>query len=292
MALLVEKRNWASPKGLIAGIGLLSLAGCGVAEVDAIRTLEPQGGNFNKALAREYRELVLFEADEMFDWISAARYAEKGLAADAGQTVDPFMLADFNLPADMIDEMTTARADLMSVFAAGAKNIVPAAAADAQGKFDCWVEQQEENHQPGDIKACRDAFYAALGIIKAELEPKPATAPAPQATAPKSFTVLFDFDKFDLSTEAQNVVISAISAAKEWAQRVFIVGHTDTAGDATYNMSLSQKRAATVEKAFTDSGVPATTLEASGVGEKDLAVPTADGVADKANRRVTISIGH
>ncbi len=173
-------------KKIAATAVLVGLAGCGVGDVDAIRTVQPSGTPFSNALAREYQELARFEADEMYDWQSAITYARKGLAAAESDTVMPFELADWRLPAEKIDEMTQARADLMVLLNASARSKVPAAAADAQGKFDCWVEQQTENHQVQDIAACRTAFYAALDIMRAKMAPPP--APTAETAAPQPLT--------------------------------------------------------------------------------------------------------
>ncbi|MCR9176342.1 MAG: OmpA family protein [Alphaproteobacteria bacterium] len=279
-------------KTMVVGCGLLGLAGCGFGDVETIRTLQPTGNSFDTALSREYQELALFEADEMYDWVSATRYAERGLAAAGGQAVMPFDLANFDLPDGMIPEMTKARADLMTMLDSAAPTKIPAAAADAQGKFDCWVEQQEENHQPKDIAACRDAFYAAMMIIKAEMTPKPAPKPEPKPVSllPKLFTILFGFDQDTLTPEGLEEVGKAIASAEDHETPVMIVGHTDTAGPAAYNLSLSDRRARTVAKAMEDAGVPDVRVMVQGVGEDDLAVPTADGVPNHANRRVTITI--
>ena len=279
-------------KTMVVGCGLLGLAGCGFGDVETIRTVQPTGNSFDTALSREYQELALFEADEMYDWVSATRYAERGLAAAGGQAVMPSDLANFDLPDGMIPEMTKARADLMTMLDSAAPTKIPAAAADAQGKFDCWVEQQEENHQPKDIAACRDAFYAAMMIIKAEMTPKPAPKPEPKPVSllPKLFTILFGFDQDTLTPEGLEEVGKAIASAEDHETPVMIVGHTDTAGPAAYNLSLSDRRARTVAKAMEDAGVPDVRVMVQGVGEDDLAVPTADGVPNHANRRVTITI--
>ena len=281
--------NW---KTMAAGCGLLGLAGCGIGDVETIRTVQPSGSLFDTALSREYQELALFEADEMYDWISATRYAERGLAAAGGQAVMPFELANFDLPDGMIPEMTKARADLMRALDSSARTKVPAAAADAQGKFDCWVEQQEENHQPKDIAACKDAFYAAMRIIKAELAPKPEPKPEPKPVSllPKFFTILFGFDQDSLTPESAEDVRAAIAAAKDHETPVLIVGHTDTAGPAAYNLPLSDRRAKTVAQAMEDAGVPDVRVMVKAVGEDQLAVETPDGVPNQANRRVTITI--
>ena len=284
-------------KQVAAAAALVGLAGCGVAEVDAVRTVEPAGTDFSNALTREYQELARFEADEMYDWPSAVLYARKGLAAAGSEIVLPFELADWNLPDDKVEEMTAARAELLSLLNASARTKVPAAAADAQGKFDCWVEQQTENHQPEDIAACRTAFYAALEILRAEMEPPRAPAPAPQPAAaptpppaPKSFIVYFDFDSAAFDEAAQNTVIEAVAAAQQYDTPVVIVGHTDTAGPADYNMTLSRKRAETVAAAFSAAGVPNVRIVTRAVGEADLAQPTGDNVRDPQNRRVTVDI--
>jgi len=278
-------------KKLAAAAGLMALAGCGVADVDAVRTVEPAGTDFNNALTREYQELARFEADEMYDWPSAVLYARKGLAAARSDVVQPFELADWNLPSEHVGEMTGARAELLGLLNASARTKVPAAAADAQGKFDCWVEQQTENHQPNDIAACRTAFYAALDIIKAEMAPAPAPTPAavPPA-APKSHTVYFDFDSFAFTVNAQNRLIRAIAAALQYDTPVVIVGHTDTSGSSAYNMELSRKRAEAVKTAFEKSGVADVRIVTRGVGEQDLLEQTPDGTRNPFNRRVTITI--
>jgi OOP family OmpA-OmpF porin len=218
-------------------------------------------------------------------------YAQKGLAAARSEIVLPFELKDWGLPANKVDEMTEARATMMALLNQSARTKVPAAAADAQGKFDCWVEQQTENHQPNDIAACRTAFYAALDIIKAEMAPPaPAAAPAPQAEpAPTTFTVYFPLNSTEFTVATQNVLIKAIQAARQTGSAVLIVGHTDTTGSAGYNMALSVKRADAVKAAFERSGVSDVRIRASGVGETDLAEPTADNVENGFNRRVTIT---
>ena len=49
-------------------------------------------------------------------------------------------------------------------------------------------------------------------------------------------------------------------------------------------------RAENVKKALVERGIAPERISARGVGEKDLAVPTADEKRLRANRRVTITI--
>ena len=78
--------------------------------------------------------------------------------------------------------------------------------------------------------------------------------------------------------------------AESAAQRVSVLGHTDRAGPADYNLELSEERAANVEAALIDQGIPAAAIVREAFGERRPAVETADGVAMRANRRANIEI--
>ena len=161
-----------------------ALAAC-ASDIQRVRTAEGTGSPFTRALTSEYRDLSAFEADEMYDWSDAQHFARKGLLAAEGEVVQPEDLGNWDLPEDRVEEMTAARAKLVGLLDAGARDRVAEAAARAQARYDCWVEQQEENHQPDHISACRDQFFAAL----AELETA-APAPAqPAAVQPETYVV-------------------------------------------------------------------------------------------------------
>lgn len=66
---------------------------------------------------------------------------------------------------------------------------------------------------------------------------------------------------------------------------VVINGYTDTAGDESYNLDLSQRRANTVKALMIDAGVPEGQITAVGMGE-DATYDT-----DEQNRRVEIVLG-
>jgi outer membrane protein OmpA-like peptidoglycan-associated protein len=103
--------------------------------------------------------------------------------------------------------------------------------------------------------------------------------------------VYFPFDQYILTPEAQAVVQQAADYAKGGnASKIVVVGHTDTSGSDKYNQKLSERRAKAVADGLVSLGVPATTLSVDWKGEKDLAVPTKDGVKEPLNRRSTVSI--
>lgn len=266
-------------------LSVFLLAGCVSGyDIDRARMVEPGEGvtPFNAALTQEYRDLMIFEADEMFDWIDAQNYALKALAAASGESLMPEELANWHLPADKIDEMSAARADLLDALNGGGRVRAPNEAAHAQAMFDCWVEQQEENHQPEHIAACRDDFYAALEALKAALAPAAAAGPA-------TFVIYFDFDSSDLRVDASDTLKSVLSIAQTRGLIDFsLTGHADRAGPADYNETLSLRRAEAVREALVAKGILSQNVSLAARGESQPAVPTDDGVRDQRNRRVEI----
>jgi OmpA-OmpF porin, OOP family len=124
--------------------------------------------------------------------------------------------------------------------------------------------------------------------------PAPPPIEAAGATVPvaRVFTVYFDTDSAVLSPSAREVVEQAAAAARQDpTMRISVTGHTDTVGTAKYNLGLSDRRAASVRSALIADNAPAGEIEATGVGETDLAVPTAQGVNEPRNRRVVIKTG-
>lgn len=266
---------------------LVLLTGCVGQDIEAMRNAEPTGSAFTRALAEEYRQITIFEADEMYDWRDAGYFARKGLRAAGGEVVEPEELANWNLPSDKMDELTSARTRLVDLLNAGAREKVPAEAAHAQGRFDCWIEQQEENHQPDHIAACRDEFYAALAALEDAMKPA-AAAPAPPAAVPEQYVVFFAFDSAILTAEAETVIDDAVAAGA--GAEFSVTGHTDRAGSEEYNDRLSIRRAEAVRDALVARGVGEGNISLAGRGESEPAVATPDGVAEQANRRVVIII--
>jgi OOP family OmpA-OmpF porin len=263
-----------------------ALAAC-ASDIQRVRTAEGTGSPFTRALTSEYRDLSAFEADEMYDWPDAQHFARKGLLAAEGEVVQPEDLGNWDLPEDRVEELTAARAKLVGLLDAGARDRVAEAAARAQARFDCWVEQQEENHQADHITACRDQFFAAL----AELETA-APAPAqPAAVQPETYVVYFDFDKSNIKPEAAQILDRAIADAKDGGTpSISVTGHADRSGSEDYNLGLSLRRSDAVREYLINGGVTADQITVSGRGEAEPAVPTADGVQEPRNRRVEIIV--
>jgi outer membrane protein OmpA-like peptidoglycan-associated protein len=120
--------------------------------------------------------------------------------------------------------------------------------------------------------------------------PAPAPAPAPKAAAvQKQFLVFFDFNKSDITPEANKVITQAAAAAKQGnAASISLTGHADRSGSDKYNQALSLKRANAVKDQLVKQGIPANQISVVGKGESEPLVATPDGVREPQNRRVEI----
>jgi len=158
----------------------------------------------------------------------------------------------------------------------------------------------------GDVKAPYQAHSVLVGFTYKFGAPAPmaapmaapvaapAPAPAPaakpmQAVIAKSYLVFFDFDKSDITPEAQKIINQAAANAKASnATSIQLTGHTDAAGSEKYNMALSLRRANAVKAALVKLGIPENEISVVGKGKSDPLVPTKDGVREPQNRRVQI----
>jgi outer membrane protein OmpA-like peptidoglycan-associated protein len=109
---------------------------------------------------------------------------------------------------------------------------------------------------------------------------------------PVSLVVYFETGSSDTLTPASMQTVAELRAllTERPAPEILVVGHTDTVGDGDDNDALSQARAQAVVDIIRNTGVAAKTLEASGRGERELLIPTADKVDEPRNRRVEINI--
>lgn len=81
----------------------------------------------------------------------------------------------------------------------------------------------------------------------------------------------------------------ALTSDRLAGNRFRIVGHTDTVGSAEENMALSQRRAESVANYLVSQyGIPPARLEAQGMGQAELAVPTPPQTPEARNRRVQV----
>lgn len=120
--------------------------------------------------------------------------------------------------------------------------------------------------------------------------PAPARAPAPPSGEGPYTQVFFQPGSAELDPRAiQELGRWAAAAGDQPAGRILVSGFTDTTGSTDANRALSQRRARAVAGALVDLGVDPDRIDVEGLGEDDVAVATADGVAEPLNRRAAVS---
>ena len=173
-----------SGKLLVAGFAAALLSGCGGQQLGKALEIDPKGSTFQGHLYAEYIELSQSEYDES-DWADSDKFAMRAISAGTGGPRSLEKIAARELPEDKVYALTEARKRLVNVFGKGAAEKYPADAAHAQAMYECWMQEQEENFQPPDIKRCRAALWDDLRKLEAALAPKMMAAPAPMpAPAP------------------------------------------------------------------------------------------------------------
>jgi outer membrane protein OmpA-like peptidoglycan-associated protein len=149
---------------------------------------------------------------------------------------------------------------------------------------------------PGTLKL-DDASYLLTGGLRYALFPAPAAPPGPvqpvsNPPAPppaRTYLVFFDWDKYNLTPRALQIISEAASDSKSTATTTLDVsGYTDTSGTPVYNQGLSLRRAKAVAAQLVADGVPESEIAIHAYGETHLLVPTGPGVREPQNRRVEI----
>ena len=303
---------------LIAGV--LSLSACAgytgysgfdkLDEVKALNNANAVGSAFTQKLAAEYRNYVNRELKSFDDHADALHFSRKGLSAARGDMVMPEPISDWNLNTGHAEELIVFRSRLVNVMALGVRETQPDLAAFAQARFDCLIEEREENFQADKISGCQSQFIDALTQLEAVIPAAPAPAPAPapmlepMVEAPAfdvnpaepmlvenaKYIVFFDFDDSRLNSGANSILDSAANEAQGRSLvSINLIGHTDTSGSRDYNQRLSMKRADAVRSGLVARGVDPSLINVNHRGENELMVDTADGVREPANRRTEIT---
>jgi OmpA-OmpF porin, OOP family len=259
--------------------------------VEKVRTTQPAGDGFEQRLAREYRDLAIFEADEMGDWPDAEIFAGKSLRAGGGEVPMPAEAGEWDIGnAATRSELDAARSDLVSVLQDG-RGRAPVEAAVAQARYDCWVEQEEEGHQYDHIAACRSSYMTAMEALRGAMQPTRTTFETVQEEIARE-TVYFDWDSATIRPDQQAELDQFLNEMRKIEPVVlYIEGHTDTSGPVDYNEELSRRRAEAVRAELVRQGMTVgeiKDLQLAAKGQTEPAVPTGDGVREERNRRVVM----
>lgn len=265
---------------MVAVLGL-SLSAC--ANIyDNAKNAAPTGDAYNQALFSELMALADSERRQE-DWTDANYYGAKALMVANGGGVQPVELGARSLDEPFLSELSAARPALVAALGDGA-TANPAAAASAFAGFECWAEQAEEGHQADDIAGCKAKYEAAMAELAGGGDAMPMMAGGPWAVFFPTNGDTVDFD----GQKAVSAAADAANASPDAA--VVVIGHTDSVGSEEYNLDLSKRRAQAVVEILNLLGVSTDRMTIGAVGEGELPVETADGVAEQANRVVNMRV--
>ena len=113
--------------------------------------------------------------------------------------------------------------------------------------------------------------------------------PEPKLTLEKGTalgTIFFDFDKYDIKTEAEEVLnYNAKLMTENSDVRIQVEGHCDERGTIEYNMALGERRAKAAKDFLVNYGISASRISTISYGEERPADSGHDEEAWAKNRR-------
>jgi outer membrane protein OmpA-like peptidoglycan-associated protein len=247
-------------------VALGALGACtysNTALINEVEKAQLTGDTFSRSLHAEYLNLAKAEAAEG-DRRDARHFAMKAKTAAAGKPVaaDNVEARDIKGTKDE-KSLQGARADLDKAMKLGAAKRNPRIAANAQSMYDCWIQEAEEDVQPGDIKTCRNQFKTAMTLLAAEKTKVRKKRKLPASGSP--FTVYFKFDSDKLTNSSEGAIFDIMQKVGMFKPKaVQIIAHTDLSGASPYNQTLSERRAAALEKYLKGAGAKKINVSAKG----------------------------
>lgn len=110
-------------------------------------------------------------------------------------------------------------------------------------------------------------------------------------TPPVKFTLYFLEGTNELTPESKKELDGVFAEIKNRkVPDVVVIGHTDSVGSQESNDRLAESRARNMKAELERLGIDPESIKASGRGERELKVKTADEVAEALNRRVEIQV--
>ncbi len=261
----------------------IALTACG-RQLQKAEEIEPATDEHGEALYKGYLDQSRLEYAEG-DYQDSDFFADRAVLAGGNEKFDPQPIEARDLPADMLNEMAAARGEYITAVYRGSVQKLPVTSAEAQVRFDCWMQEQEENFQPEDIAACREAFEQAMYKINASLTDTGFAVSDDRLV----FDVFFDFDSDALSATAKEHLAGIAAVARTYENPVVtVLGNADQVGATDYNLDLSGRRANAVAKQLEANGVRPNAVISR--GDQAPAVDNPQRQPEAMNRRALIVI--
>jgi OmpA-OmpF porin, OOP family len=145
--------------------------------------------------------------------------------------------------------------------------------------------------QPYAAGEVRGGVAAPVKVDQAQVQQIFGNALAAQPVLPSHFVLYFEKDSNTLTPESQRQYQAVFADIKRRpVYEVEVIGHTDTLGSPPHNQQLSMSRAEMIRDRLVHDGISPKSISVAGRGQLDLAIPTADQVAEPKNRRVEITV--
>jgi len=206
---------------------------------------------FLQALAHEYLAYANFEARDQRDLIDARHFARKGLKAARASRVDavmPEVLARWNLVSgDQISRFIRWRERLVQALEDHRETSLARTAAQAQARFDCWIERTSERAGADLVNQCRSAFIDAIRILEGKRKRRS-----------RSLLVAFSGRSTGINrADRLKLKKAARLASRRSRGAVSVVGRTSNDNPTAQDVRLALRRAEAVSKELQKLGVSA-----------------------------------
>jgi photosynthetic reaction center cytochrome c subunit len=167
-------------------------------------------------------------------------------------------------------------------------------------KINCATCHQGVNKPMGGVSMRADnptlwpAGVAAAPLLRAPVADPNATAASCDADFAKALagkTIEFDTGKATISPASSALLDTLTSVAGRCSNfRMSVEGHTDAVGNPASNQTLSQARAAAVEKYMAAKGVSEAQMVATGYGQTRPVDTSGTPAGNQKNRRIEINV--
>lgn len=235
----------------------------------------------------EHQVRLTSEVDDMSKFLASERPAVKGENTELTDSLKP------------LDNFSTE--ELEETLRAMKSRILPLAEQRSPDQILIPVEDEDPGLLNGkDLEAFNNALAKAAGNADitqgfSNLDDLlNRTGPLLDDTKPILIPtdLLFRFNESELQEAARlSMMKLGLLIKRNQESRFIIEGHTDTLGSEEYNLSLSLRRAQSVQDWLVESlGLSTDRVEVKGYGETRPIVPDGDRVAQAINRRVEIAI--
>jgi len=207
-----------------------------------------------------------------------------------------------HMASPQISELDEVRAMIQKAKDAGAEKCAPALQAKAVAGLYHAAHEITDEGSANPVDENNDLISTALSnakkahskAVKGCGKPKPKPRPKPKPVAPEVISlegVFFETNSADLTAASSERLDRAVATLQKRAGlHVQVAAYTDSRGKASYNLALSDRRAASTMNYLVEHGIAADRLTSKGYGESSPRADNATVEGRAKNRRVELHI--